>query len=114
MVTKPATHDSHAFAFNKSTGAALLALADAREAVRRFPDEWSFDPWGPPQDRGQFIHIPSDVAELPRRRVARSPDGSGAISSTRRRTRSTPPWPAGTRSASTPRRRSTWRACNDR
>src|SRR5215813_4410975 len=41
MMSQPASLDTHAYLFNKSTGAALLALPDARDAVRRFPDTWS-------------------------------------------------------------------------
>src|SRR5262249_25698893 len=53
-------------AFNRNTGPVLMALPDARDAVRRFPDTWSLDEWtDQPQDRGQFVHVPSDFAELP-------------------------------------------------
>jgi hypothetical protein len=65
-MTKPASHDTHTFVFNKATGPALLALADARDAIRRFPEQWSYDVWGDqPKDRGQFTWIPSDWNELP-------------------------------------------------
>ena len=64
-MTKPATHDTHAVIFNKGTGPALMALPDARDAVRRFPETWSFGPFtDQPQDSGRYVNVPSDFAEL--------------------------------------------------
>src|SRR5262249_43100838 len=55
------------YVFNVVSGPVLMPLLDAVSTVRRFPDQWSLDPWnsGQAQDRGQFIHIPSDWRELP-------------------------------------------------
>jgi len=59
------TFDTHAFVFNVVSGPVLMPLLDAVATVRRFPDQWSLDPWSDqPQDRGQFVHVPSDWREL--------------------------------------------------
>jgi hypothetical protein len=64
-MTKAASHDTNAYVFHKVIGPALMALPDAHDATRRFPDQWSHDPWSDqPQDRGQFVHIASDWREF--------------------------------------------------
>jgi hypothetical protein len=66
MSQQAASLDRHTFAFHRDTGPALLPLVDALAAVRRFPDQWSLDAWSDqPQDRGQFVVVPSDWRDLP-------------------------------------------------
>lgn len=62
---KPASLAIETVIFHRQSGAAVMALLDARDAVRRFPTDWSHAPWGgdePPSDAA--IYIPSDWADL--------------------------------------------------